>query len=99
MLQHFHVLRSARFQSLGGKTESEQRRGHLTRKAFGIKTAFFANLQFIPRDEEKRKKNTTGYLREKKERERERGGRHEEQQKEKGEWKREISVVQDFLRL
>lgn len=32
-------------------------------------------------------------------RERERGGRHEEQQKEKGEWKREISVVQDFLRL
>lgn len=85
MLQHFHVLRSARFPSLGGKTESEQRRGHLTRKAFGIKTAFFTNLQFIPRDEEKQKKNTTGCLRGKgSERERERGGRHEEQEREKG---------------
>jgi len=83
VLQHFHVLRSARSRSLGGKTESAQRRGHLTRKAFGIKTAFFTNLQFIPRDEEKQKKNTTGCLR-KKGSERERGGRREEQEREKG---------------
>lgn len=87
VLQHFHVLRSARFRSLGGKTESEHRRGHLTRKGFGIKTAFFTNLQFIPRDEEKRKKKL-----EKKERERERRKTWRTGER-KGEWKREISVV------
>lgn len=57
VLQHFHVLRSARFLSLGEKRE-RAKEGDLTRKGFGIKTAFFTNLQFIPRDEEK--KNTTG---------------------------------------
>ncbi len=90
MLQHFHVLRSARFPSLGGETESEQRRGHLTRKAFGIKTAFFTNVQFIPGDEEKRKKNTTGCS---EKREREREEEDMKNRREKREWKREISVV------
>lgn len=81
-------LKKCKIPKFRGKERERAKEGDLTRKGFGIKTAFFTNLQFIPRNEEK--KNTTGCLRKKRAREQEmKNGRETVREK----WKSEISVV------